>query len=203
MEYLALFPTPVGIVKLPREFTDEEQEFFNSVRTSTQKNVGNIVSKNTYILENEKMKSLKKFFQKEVNNFLQSINPSKYYIELYITQSWINYTDKHQYHHIHRHPNSFISGVFYMNAKKEYDHINFLTPLPPQTLRYQSSLYGQFNSVQWQVPVETNMLILFPSTLEHHVSVHEQDYERVSLSFNTFLKGKIGDNDALTELTLN
>jgi hypothetical protein len=41
----------------------------------------------------------------------------------YITQSWANYTKKNQYHHTHEHPNSFISGVLYINANEAHDKI--------------------------------------------------------------------------------
>ena len=40
-------------------------------------------------------------------------------IHLKITQSWINFTKKGEYHHPHAHPNSLISGVFYVEADKD------------------------------------------------------------------------------------
>jgi hypothetical protein len=40
-------------------------------------------------------------------------------IELYITQSWLNYTEENQYHHRHEHPNSVVSGVLYFDSDKK------------------------------------------------------------------------------------
>ena len=45
-------------------------------------------------------------------------------IEIYITISWINYTETNQYHHAHSHPNSVISGVYYIETD-ESDTITF------------------------------------------------------------------------------
>ena len=46
-------------------------------------------------------------------------------VKPYITQSWLNYTRANQFHHRHEHPNSFVSGVLYINADKATDRINF------------------------------------------------------------------------------
>ena len=43
----------------------------------------------------------------------------------YITQSWLNYTETKQFHHRHEHPNSIVSGVFYINCHEEFDKIKF------------------------------------------------------------------------------
>ena len=47
-----------------------------------------------------------------------------------------------------------------------------------------------------------NHLILFPSTISHSVNPNNSDKERVSLSFNTFIKGYVGTKKRLTELKL-
>jgi hypothetical protein len=44
----------------------------------------------------------------------------------YITQSWLNYTETNQYHHKHEHPNSLVSGVFYVNDMKNLIKLNSL-----------------------------------------------------------------------------
>jgi hypothetical protein len=57
-----------------------------------------------------------------------------------------------------------------------------------------------FNAESWFFPVGTYDILLFPSHLEHMVEQTTSDEERVSLSFNTFLKGSVGEQLALTEL---
>ena len=58
-----------------------------------------------------------------------------------------------------------------------------------------------YNSDSWWLEVEENSLILFPSSLTHAVEKIETDL-RVSLSFNTFLKGNFGDSENMTGLRL-
>jgi hypothetical protein len=62
--------------------------------------------------------------------------------------------------------------------------------------------YIDVNSDSWKVDNVKDTLLLFPSSLRHYVPPNEQDFNRVSLSFNTFVKGKIGESDKATELIL-
>ena len=43
---------------------------------------------------------------------------------------------------------------------------------------------------------------MFPSSLTHMVETKEGNNTRISLAFNVFIKGKIGNNKQLTELIL-
>ena len=55
----------------------------------------------------------------------------------------------------------------------------------------------------WSFPVATNELILFPSWLSHQVRVNEKaTTDRISISFNTFVRGTFGSRKDLTELIL-
>jgi hypothetical protein len=62
--------------------------------------------------------------------------------------------------------------------------------------------WNQWNSKSWWFEAETGGLILFPSSLEHMVQCVTAENERISIAFNTFLKGAVGDNKELTELKL-
>jgi hypothetical protein len=44
---------------------------------------------------------------------------------------------------------------------------------------------------------------MFPSSLTHMVETKEGTNTRISLAFNVFIKGTIGVNSLLTELTLS
>jgi len=46
------------------------------------------------------------------------------------------------------------------------------------------------------------LLFIFPSPLYHSVSIKTDNIERISLSFNTFFKGRIGTEKDLTELII-
>ena len=48
------------------------------------------------------------------------------------------------------------------------------------------------NAAQVYFKNENGKLFLFPSTLMHSVAKNKSDVERISLSFNTFIKGQLG-----------
>ena len=60
--------------------------------------------------------------------------------------------------------------------------------------------YNHFNSSYFTLPMNEGELILFPSNLQHSVPQNESDEERISLSFNTWAKGNLGNEKDLTYL---
>ena len=119
----------------------------------------------------------------------------------YITQSWLNYTKTDQFHHMHNHPNSYISGVFYIDVDDKVDKITFHKANYLAIELYKTK-YNIFNSNSWRYPVKTGDIILFPSSLEHAVDKKKGTNIRISLSFNVFLKGTIGNKFKKTELVI-
>lgn len=199
MQVVSLFPTPVGIFKLDREFTKSELDFI--YKSEKRPNMGNITSVDSYIFNNKKLNKLHKFCLESAAEYMQKIVIPKYDIELYITQSWLNYTEPNHYHHKHSHPNSFLSGVLYISADETNDRINFHNDQQRQ-IELPTDNFNQFNSKSWWIPVESGKLIIFPSHLSHSVDPVQSEKTRISLAFNTFIKGNIGEIQSLTELIL-
>ena len=59
----------------------------------------------------------------------------------------------------------------------------------------------KYNSSEY-ISVQTGDLILFPSELEHYVELVKSSSDRISLSFNTFVRGNIGSDELLEGLKL-
>lgn len=178
--------------------TEKETKFLTG--QETRSNQGNTTSIDNNILENKEMKKLKQFIEKSLKEYFQNIYVPKNKVEPYITQSWCNYTKEGQFHHKHAHPNSFVSGVFYVQADRKKDKIYFYKD-NYQQIKIPAKNYNLFNSESWWFETGTNDLVLFPSNLTHMVE-KVVGKERISLSFNTFLKGYIGENKELTGLNL-
>ena len=199
-----IFPTPIYTTKIDRPFTKQELQFVNQQKKHCTKNQGNINTKDNYILNRKEFKNIKKFLDKCCKNYLDTIICPKNNIELYITQSWLNYTETNQHHHQHQHPNSVISGVLYFNSDIKNDKILFSHPTIYQQIRPETDKekYNLWNSKTWFFPVETSDLFMFPSSTTHQVETKKGNNTRISLAFNTFYKGTVGSNDGLTELIL-
>ena len=197
-----LFPEPVYVSTIGRALTKKELKTINKHKKETYKNQGNITSKDNYVLENKTLKNLKKDLHMKVMNYFDKVICTDNLITPYITQSWINYTQSDQFHHQHNHQNSYISGVFYISADKEVDSITFYKPYPDERIRLHITKPNPFNSTNLRFPVETGNVFLFPSRLIHGVDRKKGTNTRISLSFNVFFKGTIGNKANLTELVL-
>jgi uncharacterized protein (TIGR02466 family) len=197
-----IFPTPIYTSKLDRKLTPLELKFVDKNKKDFYKNQGNITSNNNYILNEKPFLNLKKELDLRVKDYFNKIISPANNITPYITQSWLNYTEKNQYHHKHEHPNSFISGVFYINCNEEFDKIKFFKKFNYEIIKPQVKDWNIWNSESWWFPVKTGDIVLFPSSLTHMVESKEGDNTRISLAFNTFIKGTIGNNKNLTELKL-
>lgn len=199
MNILSLFPKAVGRFTLDRELTQKELEFVNA--QERRPNMGNQTSTNNYVLREKALKKLGEFFTESANKYLQEVYRPKKELSVYITQSWLNYTEKNQFHHKHTHPNSFLSGVFYVNGIATEDKIFFYRE-NHQAIKIPTENFNLWNSDSWWLEAGTGTLYLFPSDLTHMVETVKHEGTRISLSFNTFLKGTIGEHDSLTELIL-
>lgn len=199
-----IFPTPIYTTKIDRKFTKQELQFVNEQKKHCMSNEGNINTKDNYVLNRKEFKNIKKFLDKHCKNYLNTVICPKNNIDLYITQSWLNYTEANQYHHKHAHPNSVISGVFYFDSDKENDKILFSSSKGYEQIKpvIDKTKYNIWNSETWFFPVETGNLFMFPSSTNHQVETKQGSNTRISLAFNTFYKGTVGSNKALTELIL-
>ena len=200
----SIFPTPIYTTKIDRGFTKQELQFVKQQKKHCTNNTGNINTKDNYILNRKEFKNIKKFIDTSCKDYLDKIICPKRDLKLYVTQSWLNYTEKNQYHHKHEHPNSVVSGVFYFDSDIKNDKILFSHPIPYKQIQPQvdNKKFNLWNSNTWFFPVETGNLFMFPSSTTHQVETKQGNNTRVSLAFNTFYKGNLGENASLTELIL-
>ena len=199
-----VFPTPVYIVKRDTDLAPKEKKDIDKiVKEGMDKNTGNSHSNNSYIF-NDKFKKIKQFCEQQLKIYVEQIISPKEELDFYITQSWINITKPGEYHHEHSHANSIISGVFYISTVED-DKILFKDPNNKikEMIKIISEKFNLYNSANWSFPVKNNELFLFPSWLGHKVDTNEKaTTDRISLSFNTFVKGILGGRSELSELIL-
>jgi len=194
-----LFPLAIGFANLGRELTKTETKTL--LELEQRPNDGNTTSKNYQVLSLPALKNLKTFMDTALQDYYQKVYQPRFDVKPYITLSWTNYTTPGQFHHKHAHPNSFVSAVFYIKANPEVDRIFFYKDAYNQ-LDIPPAEWNAYNSKSWWFPAEPGRLILFPSGLQHMVETVQGEDTRVSLSFNTFLQGTLGDEKELTRLIL-
>lgn len=193
-----LFPVPVFSNTLDRDLTSTELGYINEQEKDLRTNAGNFSSKNVNVLESKELSDIKKFCLDNINMYFEELICTKNNVVPYITISWINFTYGKGFHHKHWHPNSILSGVFYIHTSPN-DRIHFHKSTT-EPIKFDIEKYHEFNSGVWWIPAEKNTLLLFPSTLWHEVINRDSEDTRISLSFNVFVKGHIGNIDELNTL---
>ena len=198
MQIHSLFPKPVGIFHLDRDFSKKEIKTINQKLENVYQNVGNKTSTDSFVFNNPNLLNLKEFCLDALNQFTIQVFGNQ--IDLRITQSWLNIAKKNEWNHRHHHPNSFISGVLYVETT-ELDKIFFHNPEKRHYL-HNSEIFTLHNSDDWWMPATKGSLLLFMSSLEHSVDAVQSD-KRISLSFNTFFDSTFGSEKGLTLLPVS
>jgi uncharacterized protein (TIGR02466 family) len=192
-EIIPIFPIPIMRSNIRRSFSSEELQCISNYRTDVFYNASNVTTNDLYVLNNPALSNIKSFIESMLYDYLMNIynpiNPNE--VKLGLTQSWLNYTEKNQFHHQHHHPNSVISGCLYINANKDIDNIMFGRTLP-LNLQVQAINQNMYNCMEAYFPIEAGDVVLFPSNLEHSVPITSGEYTRISLAFNSYFSGKIG-----------
>jgi uncharacterized protein (TIGR02466 family) len=203
-EISGLFPNPVYSTERNSELdVTEKKEIEDIIAEGVCRNINNVSSINKSIFDT-KLKNIKGFCEQHLKIYVEQVIVPKEELEFYITQSWLSITESGGSHHEHSHPNSIISGVFYISTV-ENDGIVFSDPNIKQKklITIETEDYNIWNSSDWTMPVYKNQLFLFPSWLFHRVEPNPNaTTNRISLSFNVFLRGKIGSRENTTELIL-
>jgi uncharacterized protein (TIGR02466 family) len=107
-------------------------------------------------------------------------------ISLRVTNFWININKKGDGNLPHNHPNSQLSGAFYLTdnnspikfLRESTTAIWWLSCLGSKNDRIHSFTLAEY------FPKKGSLLI-FPSWLNHYVEPSESDQDRISISFNT------------------
>ena len=208
-ELLQLFPMPVMICPYPVDYTKElewiknkecRKENGGDSNGQGQKIHYNRQSEDTFVLDNPELANIRAFIEAKLHKFVIEIMAST--DKLVITQSWLNKSKKGESHHEHVHPNSMVSGVWYPQIHEQLPPIQFRSR-NQRDISLSTEKYNTFNSATFMLPMKRGELILFSSNLTHSVPVNNSEEERISLSFNSWPKGNMGDERSLTYLPLD
>ena len=118
-----------------------------------------------------------------------------------ISTSWFTRMKPGDICKFHQHHNSYYSGLYYFDDYEDNSgDIRFFDPL----IRFnsffmisdKSANLNLHNSKTWDIQPKKNMLIFFPSYLEHSILDNNSKSPRHSLAFNLIPIGKYGSSDS-------
>jgi uncharacterized protein (TIGR02466 family) len=105
---------------------------------------------------------------------------------LAMTDCWLNIMPHRTAHSLHLHPNSVVSGTYYVATPKGCAGLKFEDPrlskfmaAPPRKAKTKPT-----NQLFANYPAEAGNVVLFESWMRHEVTANPVESERVSISFN-------------------
>tara|TARA_R100001086_G_scaffold249397_1_gene189008 strand:+ start:2563 stop:3225 length:663 start_codon:yes stop_codon:yes gene_type:complete len=163
-------------------------------------------SLNDQILKCEELSDVSKFIERNLNYYFHELLAVKDDIEIYIVQSWLMKYIKGDNIHVHSHSNSILSGTFHIQGihcpmlfhNMQNYSFGSIFHFDRTNLKEENIL----NSEEIPIPNSNGRMILHPSPLQHSVGVYEGETPRIGISFNTWIRGKIGIEYARNALYL-
>ena len=123
------------------------------------------------------------------NIVLKILNEVSGVEKIKITTSWLTAIEPNATPTLHRHQNSWFSGVYYF--QNSYSGLEFKNPIERDIDLKNGKLTGN-----WRLQPEKNRLVIFPSYLYHKIEKNTSDEVRHSLAFNVMPDGTIGKVDS-------
>jgi len=158
--------------------------------------MGSLLSIDSFILKNNIFKRIKKFLNEKISFYKEKILEINN--DIYLTQSWATICKKNNGHHNHIHPNTFLSAVFYVKSENNFLKFNLTrSPLAQGfNFEYNVKKYNIYNGENWNLPVNTGDIVIFPGWLNHG-SINSSSTEKILIGSNYFIKGEFGDKNNL------
>ena len=183
MKTIQLFPTIVWETYLNLDLDELRGEIYNFSKVTPTENISNFGGYQGH-----------QFEYKPLSNAIKNIVPRCDYQELgdLFISSWVNINNRGDYNGRHTHSNgiNFLSGVYYVTVPKNSGNIIFFDP---KSMIFSSAPDGEYyhRSSSEVCEPKDNMLLLFPSWLEHEVGKNNTDEDRISISFNLTRKNQV------------
>ena len=117
----------------------------------------------------------------------------------WVLQGWANVNMKGDYHNLHNHPHSWLSGTYYISVPDQSNADLFRSDLNPASISFfDPRPQANMNAIRndGQVDPEHRLLpsagdlLLWPAFLHHLVHPNMAELPRISISFNVVLKWK-------------
>ena len=198
MAWMSMFATPLMSVQLDldlEKLTELAFQIQNKDKKGAQKtNKGGWHSNNINEEKHEEFIRLKK----EINYFSQIYRSEVFRGMIFnknvthsISHIWININEKHHYNDLHIHGESTLSGAYYIKHDGLFENGDIIFKHPKAA--YMNILHWPPGSIEKtnimtadyiNITPKSNMLLIFPSWLEHKVEANLKNDFRISVSFN-------------------
>lgn len=193
MKYESWFSTPVGVDFIKEIDTERLKQYCLDLKNKdsgrTISNAGGWQSENLSFDIPEIQELLQALWIRLIQ--MKDDLGIKDSVNLTIQNIWININDRGNFNRPHAHPQSVISGVYYVDADPVISgDIVFASPIITHGYHWDKKWFKDgvsetISSASCYYKPETNKVILFPGWVWHYVEPSNSDKQRISIAFNT------------------
>ena len=160
------------------------------------------ISDDVNILELEGLNNLSNLFDKWAYYYVKNI--LKLNNKLQKTNSWVTINKTGGEHHVHHHPNSFISLCYYPKIKSGSLCFKLQDSPLSSKLNFDFDIIelNEYNSKFISFLPKPGDIIIFPSWVYHYSEPNESTEDRIMIGANYFLKGELGSDSTITKLKI-
>lgn len=182
MAKINIFTDSVLIEKY--ESNDYKNKVINFLKEYKKNNSSVVVSnKNGYQTKNIVDNAINQFiFTSAINLIIHNYKFSEK-TEFHLHNLWINENYKNCWNHVHNHPHSTFSGVYYIKVPPMSGNLIF-----PRTSIFNIAAFTDVTNsdfaLNYNISPEEGLMVIFPSELLHYVEPNENDQSRISIAFN-------------------
>ena len=186
----SLFSTPLFKSNIGVQYDVSDIEFKRSPSDD-----GWISVDEQYLNNNKKLKGS---IENEIESYLRDFLKLKKTVYLKHQCSWVLLHKKGDHSQRHYHRNSWLSGVYYLNARKDSGSIAFYDQRPYGWTCDSMNPISEIEELSlitanaYTIEPQAGDILLFPSKLEHKSNPNQTDFDRVCISFNYTLHGSWG-----------
>ena len=163
---------------LYKEYSFDLSKLLINIIKKEKKQVSNIGGDQFSVFVN--YKNFLNVLEEEANKLAKIIGCEKVFLD----NIWLNVNRNKDYNMLHDHPNSVVSGIFYVKVPENSGELIFSNENLIRFYPLKIKEYNKYNSQIWKFEPKENTLYLFPSWIKHMVSSNFTNEERISLAFN-------------------
>lgn len=181
-QLVPLFAQPLLMTRLAKKYIDSMEDVVKYESENQQQNLTIHSGRNCY-QSNEDL-HVRHEAVRILNNKIEEIIRENFGLDVEIKDSWLNVNSQGGFNYEHTHA-GIISGCFYVHVPEGSGDIVFHNP----AIRAEvAPAIQQYNERYMMVTPESGDLLIFPPWVTHHVEPNPTPINRISISFNAFLK---------------
>ncbi len=169
------------------DLIDLESHCYDVVYNDNIKRKDSITQTSFLDLNDKKFQPLISAVEERFNILHKELGLSNF-VDQMVSEYWVNINLNEKISFPHSHPNRLFSAVYYAKADKDCGNLVFMNPNKVVCQNISDdciSEYNFFNASHWKITPEKNLLVIFPSWLEHYVMPNNSGADRISIAFNS------------------